>query len=123
MIRLLDATRIALASTALAVGPGSSIRSTVTVIINTTAVTAARVSQRRGLMLATQPAYRRGSRTRQRVTSRKASTSDDRVSTAPSRSAENDAGTGTWGTPAATSAGPQAAVAVRSIDPSLRFTT
>ena len=43
VIRLLDVTRIALASTALAVGSGDSIRSAVTAIINTTAVMATRV--------------------------------------------------------------------------------
>ena len=41
VIRLLDVTRIALASTTLAVGSGDSIRSAVTAIINTTTPTAA----------------------------------------------------------------------------------
>src|SRR5271165_1811929 len=54
VIRLLDVTRIALVSRAAAVGSGDSIRSAATAIINTTAVTAARVSRRTRLVLATQ---------------------------------------------------------------------
>src|SRR5258708_2116275 len=50
---LLDATRMALASTALAVGLGDTIRPTVTAIINTVAVTATRVSRRTRPVLAT----------------------------------------------------------------------
>src|ERR1700758_1363280 len=55
VITLLDVTRIALTSTALAIGYGDSIRPAVTASINATVVTAARVSQRRRLLLATQP--------------------------------------------------------------------
>jgi hypothetical protein len=44
VIRLPDVTRIALASAALAVGPGDAISAAVTAVVNTTAVTAARVS-------------------------------------------------------------------------------
>jgi hypothetical protein len=44
VIRLPDVTRIALASAALAVGLGDVIRAAVTAVVNTTAVTVARVN-------------------------------------------------------------------------------
>ena len=53
VITLLDATRIALASAARAVGPGDPISAAVTTIINAVAVAATRVSRRMRLVLAT----------------------------------------------------------------------
>src|SRR6202795_4765666 len=60
VITLLDVTRIALASTALALGSGASIKTEVTAIVNTTAATTIRVSWRRHLALGTQPSLSPG---------------------------------------------------------------